>query len=113
DDETAERVENRLADRAVADRGEQLLLERLEAAVEQVFLRREVVEDGCGRHIGCLRHLGHRDVVEAALCKERQSGVCDGRACLLLLPLAKTGSRHELRLALRWFDIKFRFAIKI
>ena len=95
EDEATEGLEHRLAGRPVADRGEQLFLEVLEAAVDEVFFGREVVEDGRRRDVGGLRDLGHRDGVEAAFGEQRQRRGGDRLARLLLLPLSQSWVGHR------------------
>ena len=92
---------------------EQLLLECLEPAVEQVFLRREVVEDRGGRDVGGSCHLRDRHGVEAAFREQRQRRVGNGGAHLLLLSLAESGSRHGTTVSARYVCLKIRCAINL
>jgi hypothetical protein len=89
-EEAAERRENRFARLAPANRLEQLVLERLEAPVDEILLRREVVVDSLLRHLRRACDLGDRDSLEAALDEETERRLRDVLACALLLPLAKT-----------------------
>ncbi len=83
--ESAERMEHGLAHGTRANRLEQLVLERLEPRVEEVLLRREVVEDGLLGDVGLPCDLGDGDAFEAALGEEPARRLRDQLARLLLL----------------------------
>jgi hypothetical protein len=87
--ETTERIEGRLSRLALADRRQQLLLERLEPAVEEVLLGGEVVEDGRLGYVRRPGDLGDRDAVKPAFCKQVPGRVGYQLPCLLLLALAQ------------------------
>ena len=70
EDELAEGSDDGLSVRALADRSEQLVLEDFEAAVDQVFLAWEVVEDGLLRHFGFPSDLGDAHLLEATLAEQ-------------------------------------------
>ena len=59
--------------------------------VDQRVLRAELVEDGGARDAGRLRHVRHRDVVQAALGEEPARRLEDGRA-----RVARAGSGIDL-----------------
>ena len=61
EEEAAEGREHRLSRLALPDRGQHLLLELLEAAVEEVLLGGEVVEDRRLRDLRRARDVGHGD----------------------------------------------------
>ena len=82
-----ERVEHRLARRALADRREQLLLERLEPPVDEVFLGREVVVDRLLGHVRRAGDLRDRHPLEPALGEQAPGGLGDQLPRLLLLAL--------------------------
>jgi hypothetical protein len=90
EEEAGERGEHALAGWSLADRRQQLLLEGLEAAVEEVLLGREVVEDGRRRDLRLPRDLRHGHPVEAALGEQSPGGVGDQLPRALLLALAQT-----------------------
>ena len=88
-DEPRERVDDGRARRALADRRQELVLEDLEAAVDEILLAREVVEDGRRRDLGRARDVGHGDGVEAARGEELHRRRRDRLTRPLLLPLAQ------------------------
>ena len=65
--EPAERGEHRFVTVTIPDRVEQVVLERADAPEDEVFLGREVVENGLLRHVRGRGDLGDGDPVEAAL----------------------------------------------
>ncbi len=89
EEEAREGVHDGRVRRALADRAEELLLERLEARVEEVLLRREVVEDGLLGDLRRARDLRDRHALEAPLGEELPRRGGDVLARLLLLPLAE------------------------
>jgi len=93
----AERLHDRLALGPVAKRAQQLLLEGLHPAKDEVFLGREVVEH---RRLGDLRlpgDLGDRHLVEAPLREQPPRRIGDQLPGPLLLQLAKSElGRHRL-----------------
>ena len=84
-DEAGVRRERGLPGRAVANGLEELLLEGLHLAVDEVFLGGEVVEDRRLGDVGFAGDLGDRDLVEAPLHEEVHRGVADQLAGALLL----------------------------
>jgi hypothetical protein len=84
EDEAAESGEDGLAGGAFADRLQQCVLEGLHAAVDQVFLGREVVEHGRLRDLGRPGDLGDADLLEAPLGEQPPSGPLEQLPCLLL-----------------------------
>src|SRR5207253_4797651 len=88
-EEAFEGGEDRFAALALADGVEQLLLEDLHPAEEEVFLRREVVEDCLPRDVGLACDVVDRDGVEAALLEEATRRLGDRAPGLLLLALPK------------------------
>ena len=72
-----------------ADQRPEPFFEDLHAAVEEIFLGREVVEDRPRRDVGFPGHLGDGDGVEAPLDEEPPRRLRDLHPCLLLLPLPK------------------------
>jgi hypothetical protein len=87
--EASERGNDGFSGFALTNRVEQLVLERLEPVVEEVFLGREVVEDGLLGDVGLARDLGDGDRVEAPLEKKATGGLGDQLARLLFLALTK------------------------
>jgi hypothetical protein len=85
------------SDASVAQRVEELLLERLHPVKDEVFLGREVVEH---RRLGDLRlpgDLRHRDRVEAPLGEQPPSRVGDLLPRALLLKFARSEcGRHRV-----------------
>jgi hypothetical protein len=85
----AEGVQDRLAHRALADGVDQLGLERLHPAVEEVLFGREVVVDRALGDVGGPCHLGHGDRVEAPVAEQPVRRRGDQRPGLALLALSK------------------------
>jgi hypothetical protein len=75
----------------VANRGEKLVLERLEAAVDELFLGRKVVEHGRLGDVGFAGDLVDADPLEAALRTNPSP------AELTCSQMLTTGYRYELR----------------
>src|SRR3954471_19892000 len=90
-----ERSKHGLTRRPFRDRRDQRRLEVLHLVVEEVFLVREVVEDGALRDIGRPRYLRDRDRLESALGEEVPRGLGDQLASLLLFPLTEPGRRRH------------------
>jgi hypothetical protein len=92
-------VEHRFAARSLADGCEQPMLESLEAAVDEVLLAREVVEDRGRRDLGDAGDLGDADLLEAALAEQAPGGVGQQLPCSLLLsfPASKRAARRRPR----------------
>ena len=112
--EAAEGLQDRLAAWAIADRSEELVLEALEAAVDEVFLGWEVVEDGCLGYVGFAGDLGDADRLEAALGEEPSGGVGEQLPGLQLFPLSPPQRLHvSNRSADTSGSPKFRAAIII
>jgi hypothetical protein len=88
-------VEHRFAARSLADGCEQPMLESLEAAVDEVLLAREVVEDRGRRDLGDAGDLGDADLLEAALAEQAPGGVGQQLLCSLLLSFPESDlDRH-------------------
>src|SRR5262249_40067344 len=90
EDELTERGEQRLAVGALADRGEQPLLESLEAAKDQVLLAREVVENRLLPHLRFTGDLGDAHLLEAALAEQAAGGFGEQLPRPLFLPLPES-----------------------
>ena len=87
-DEAPDRLQDALAGGALADGVAELLLERLQAPVNEVFLRREVVEHRLLGDLGLARDLGDGDAFEAPLGEPAARDLGDQLARVLLLALA-------------------------
>src|SRR5262249_43547854 len=94
---------DRLAGWTVADGSEEIVLEALEPAVDEVFFRREVVEDGRLGDVRFAGDLGDADALEAALGKQPPGGLGDELPSLLLLALAQTQLRAHSVIVPRFF----------
>jgi hypothetical protein len=84
---TGERAEDRLAWLALANGREQPILECLQALVDELGLRGEVVVHSLRVDLSRLGDLSDGDLVEAALDKQAQRGVSDQLPGASLLPL--------------------------
>ncbi len=85
----AEGDEDRLFLVPAADRVEQPRAEDLQPEVEQVFLGREVVEDGRLSDLRLAGDLGNGHAVETAVGEQPPRGIGDQLPRLLLLQFAK------------------------
>jgi hypothetical protein len=81
--------QDRFAGPALADRLQQPRLVELQAAVEEVFFGREVVEHGLARDVGGAGDVGDGDGVEAMLLEQAPRGLRDQAPGLQLLALAE------------------------
>ena len=88
EDEADERAQRRFALRSLPHRSQELVLERVHALVDEVLLRREVVEDRLLGDIGGPGDLGDAEAAPAPLRKRRLAASAIA-ARLLLLPLSK------------------------
>ena len=97
--QTTERGEDRLARRAATGSPRRAPRALGNLVEEEIFLRREVVEDGLLRDAGLGGDLGDRDLVEAALDEQAHRHVGDllPRRQLLRLPQAHTRIVTPLR----------------
>ena len=116
-EDEGEGIERRLPGRAVAEPVEKLLLEGFHAAVDQVFLGREVVEDGCFGDVGFAGDLGDGDLVEPSRHEEPHGRLADQVARALLLALSEAGlpAHPETTLAplLWWHEYYYNSNIRV
>ena len=97
--EASKRREHRLARGACPHRIDERRFEVLHAAVEQVFLGREVVEDRADGHTGLASDVRHRDRVEALGAEQPRRGIRDRASRQLLLAFAQAGlGAHRSRI---------------